>query len=164
VRLVALSNLNSKRIERILDHKRNAWSPHGDKDIIEHHANNVKRENAFGFEEGEIVVQQICQAQRRDFREGDVAAIIAAYRSGNTTSKLAAEYGCHRNTISGLLKRHGIEPTKKKIKSEELSQQIVVLYERGQMAAEIAKQTGVSATTVQRHLHANGVQIRGRWG
>jgi len=162
--VVALSNLNSKRLERIIDHKRSAWSPHGDKDIIAHHANDVKRESAFAFEDGEIMAQQIRQVQRRDFGEEEVTAIIAAYRSGNTTGKLAADYGCHRNTISNLLKRHGIEPTKKRIKSEELSERIIILYERGLIAAEIAKQIEVSATTVQRHLHENGVRVRGRWG
>jgi len=155
--MVALTALDSNRIDGIISYKQGLgkFAPRSDRpasDLID------------SSPEGEVVARQIRQVQRRSFREEETEAIIFAYECGRSTNALAGDYGCHRRTISNHLKKHGVEVCRSKIKSEETSQEIVALYGRGHNAKEVGEFVGLSETTIQRHLLACGVAIRGRWG
>jgi DNA invertase Pin-like site-specific DNA recombinase len=114
-------------------------------------------------EQGETVASALKQPQKR-LTQNEIDQIILAYQSGKSTNELARIYGCNRHTICDQLKKHSIEIDRSKIKTEEKSKEIIALYKRGLTAAEVAKQTGLSAATIQRHLAEQGIKLRGRWG
>lgn len=162
--LVELSDLDENKLNKIIAFKQSARKRRPNNPILSDKSAPINRVATFISEEGEKVARQIRQAQRRDFSEDDIAAIIAAYQSGKSANELAREYSCDRKTICAHLKKHGIEVSREKIKNEETSKEIIALYERGHTAAEIAKMTSISATTIQRHLNEQGIKLRGRWG
>ena len=161
--VVELSPLDENKIDRIISHRQSATKPAPNNSIIDHNTVLVNQAKSFISADGEIVIKQLRQPQRRDFSETDIAAIIASYKEGMKTSDIAAEYGCHRKTISGILKKHGVEVSKKKIKSEEEEDRILVLYARNHTIEEIANQYGVGVTVINRLLHRRGVEVRSRW-
>lgn len=73
--------------------------------------------------------------------------------------QLAAEHSCHRTTISGLLKRHGIA-VRRQLVSEEQATEMIRLYDSGLSVARIGEYLGLADTTVHRHLRELGVRIR----
>ena len=133
------------------------------KNIITHESALVNQGELYISADGEMVARQLRKIQRRDFSEADIAAIIAAYQSRVSTTKIAADYGCHPNTISGILKKRGIEVNLRIFKSEEEVRRIISLYEKKHTIEAIAKQFGVGSATINRLLHENGVRVRGRW-
>ena len=155
--MVELSELDENKLDRIIAHKHGPNQP-APQSIPPAH------DSCYISPEGETVVRQIRQTQRRNFSEEDIVDIIAAYRGGKSANVLARIYGCSRHTICNHLKKHGVEVCRSKIKGEETSNKILALYACEQTAAEIAAVIGVSATAIQRHLTANGVKMRGRWG
>jgi predicted transcriptional regulator len=76
-------------------------------------------------------------------------------------SALASSFGCHRDAIRRALKREGVELRSWRTKVEDPAR-VVVLYESGQTAAQIAAEFGVSATAVLNHLRGAGVVLRPR--
>lgn len=85
--------------------------------------------------------------------------VIAAYKAGKTVYELATEYGCHRVTISAVLKRNGVSlrcvsPT------PEQAAEMVRLYESGLSLAKVGRQLGFNASTVLAHLRNAGIQTR----
>ena len=58
-------------------------------------------------EYGEIAVSRIQQAQIR-LGEEELNLLIAAYLGGKSTYALAEQFGCHRTTVSNILKRYGV--------------------------------------------------------
>jgi transposase len=129
---------------------------------ISHNSAVVKPAATFISEHGETVVREMRQEQNRQI-ECDAAEIVLAYQRGASTNKLARQYGCHRHTISNLLKKNGVEVSQSKIKSEETVRQIIALYEQNHIIEEISEQFGVSQSCINRLLHAHGVSVRGRW-
>jgi len=161
--LVGLSSLDENKLDRIIAHRRSAKKPATNNTIIACNPSPVNNATALISSDGEMVARQLRQIQRRDFSEADIAAIIASYTNGMITSDIAAKYGCNRKTISGILKKNGVEVSKKKIKSEEEVSRILVLYERNHTIEEIANQFGVGVTVINRLLHKRGVEVRSRW-
>jgi hypothetical protein len=97
-------------------------------------------------------------AQRR-IPADEVDAIIAGYRAGVPVHQLAAEHSCHRTTISGLLKRHGITARRQPVSQGQL-REMVRLYESGLSLARVGERLGLADTTVHRHLLARGIRTR----
>ena len=64
-------------------------------------------------EYGEIVASRIQQEQKR-LNDEEINLLIAAYLGGRSTYALAKQFGCHRTTISDILKRHNVTVTNKK--------------------------------------------------
>jgi len=93
----------------------------------------------------------------------EAASIVEEYKSGLSTNALAVKYGCHRNTISRCLKKHGVEVKTEKLDTEADVAEIINMYNEGFNAVEIAERFGVAKTTVLCRLHANGVEMRTRW-
>ena len=60
------------------------------------------------------IVKEITQ-QQKTLSQAEVQAVIQKYEAGSSTYELADEFGCHRSTISAVLKRNGIVVTKRKV-------------------------------------------------
>ena len=53
------------------------------------------------------MINRIRQRQKR-LNKDEITQLIAGYQAGSTTYELAAQFECHRNTVSRHLKRHGV--------------------------------------------------------
>jgi DNA-directed RNA polymerase specialized sigma24 family protein len=97
------------------------------------------------------------QAQRRLDAEG-VAELVAAYAAGGRVTKLATQFGIHRDTVHNILKRQGVLRSSG-IQPGELPE-VVRLYEDGWSMARLAAVLDVSPSTVNRALRRAGASIR----
>lgn len=111
---------------------------------------------------GEIKVKQLHQEQKRLSPE-EKEIIIAEYSSGRTTYDLAKQFGCHRRTISSILKSHGVKVDKCKARKKLDVDKVIAMYTELHTSEEIAKCFGVSSQSILVCLRAHGVKIRGRW-
>jgi len=100
----------------------------------------------------------IKQKQRR-FSADEEFVVVADYADGGTVYSLAAKYGCHRTTISRILKSHHIQLAKSPIDPATVDE-IVRLYESGLSMEKIALSVGVSAKTVFNYLRSRGIPTR----
>lgn len=91
-------------------------------------------------------------------------AIIEAYRAGKQTIELARMFTRDRSAITLLLQRAGVhDPTRPKsnqVTCAEIEQKAVAAYQAGKTTEEVAREIGVSHTTVRRILARNGVATR----
>lgn len=76
----------------------------------------------------EKVIRSITQHQKR-LSKLEIQTICERYQNGASIYKLAAEFGCHRRTISDTLKRNGIEVSHLASKKPELVKKIIELYD-----------------------------------
>jgi len=160
--MVDLDTPEANNWDRIIAHINHEKTPFPSKAIITQNVTPVNMAATFISDEGETVVRQTRQFQKH-LSKKEIAQIIRAYQNGKSANQLADEYNCDRHTIVAHLKKHGIEVSRSKIRSEETVQQIIVLYEEGHFIDEIAKQYDVSASAINRLLKAKGVRIRSRW-
>jgi IS30 family transposase len=93
----------------------------------------------------------------------EIKQIAIDYQKGATVYELADQYGCHRDTISENLKKHGVNVTVKKFTSQDGIQELVKLYESGLSTVQLAKRFNFSASTIKKYLRSSGVQMRTRW-
>lgn len=98
------------------------------------------------------------QAQPR-ISDEQARRIAEGYLAGKTVYELAAEFGCHRVTISAVLKRQGIALRLQPAAEEEV-ERMITLYQSGLSLAAVGESIGVNASTVLRHLRDNGVPTR----
>ena len=77
--------------------------------------------------------------------------------------KLAADFGCHRRTISDTLKRNGIEVSHLASKKPELVKKIIELYAEMKTPKEVGAIVGVNSDTVRKVRKENGIYIRKSW-
>ncbi|MGQ4268610.1 hypothetical protein [Nocardiopsis changdeensis] len=87
----------------------------------------------------------------------EVDELIAAYRSGMNVYKLGERFGITRQTVSAILKRHGVEIRKRGLSEEEIDE-AVQLYAQGWSLTRIGKQFGVDSRTVRSRLMERGVK------
>jgi AraC-like DNA-binding protein len=78
---------------------------------------------------------------------------------GMSTIQLAEEFGCHRTTVSGILKKAGIAVTNGKSHLLD-AEDVIAMYNDKLSIAEIAKKYGIGKNVVNRYLRANGISIR----
>ena len=91
---------------------------------------------------------------------GEVADLVAAYRTGVPVEELAASFRVNRTTVLGHVRRHGVpKRDRRALKGDEVDR-AVALYARGQSADVVAAQLGVAASTVRRALNDAGVALR----
>ena len=76
-------------------------------------------------------IKSIQQQQKHKFSEKEVAEMVRRYRTGETVYELAKVFGCHRSTVSAVLKRNGV--TVSLVKSEKMFDpaEVVALYAAG---------------------------------
>lgn len=112
---------------------------------------------------GEIATKRLQQVFRIPFTDEDIDAIISAYNSGTSTYKIAEQYGCCKNTISDLLKQHGICVTNRKVQSKLPADIVIKMYGDMNTTEKIAEHFDVSAYSIRKCLLENGVKLRSRW-
>jgi DNA-binding CsgD family transcriptional regulator len=99
------------------------------------------------------------QHQRR-LSSAEIAELVIEYSSGATTYELASRFGCHRTTVSELLKSHDVTLRRAPLNEEQIDR-AAELYETGLSLAKIAKLIGANAETIRQHLRERGVTMRG---
>ena len=104
-------------------------------------------------------VNAYTQDQKR-LSDEEIRQIAEKYSAGASTYELAAEFGCHRSTISRALKKSGIEVTHEASKRQALTERVLEMYEGYMRPVDIGKELGINVTTVRKILHENGVHIR----
>ena len=92
-----------------------------------------------------------------------VDQIVTAYEAGKTVYELAAEYGCHRVTISAALKRQGVALRHTSPTSAQVDE-MVRLYESGLSLAMVGERFGLNASTVLAQLRKKNVRTRNAHG
>jgi predicted DNA-binding protein YlxM (UPF0122 family) len=102
------------------------------------------------------------QVQRRLTLEQQ-AEVVRRYQAGAQMSYLAQHYRIHRRTVSAILKRHGVEPRRQELSSEQI-QHAVLMYAQGKSLAVIGSELGVDAGTVHDRLREQGVIMRDTHG
>ena len=103
-------------------------------------------------------VKEITQ-QQKTLSQAEIQAVIQKYEAGASTYELADEFGCHRSTISAVLKRNGIVVTKRKVDIAVAIQ----MYESGKTTTEIAKYFDTNGSVISKTLRQNGVKMRKSW-
>ena len=73
------------------------------------------------------------------------------------------EFGCHRRTISGALKRNGVEVSHQASKKPELDKRIIELYAEYKTPKKVGAIVGIGGDTVRKVLKENGIYIRKSW-
>ena len=102
------------------------------------------------------------QEQKR-LNDDEIKLLIVAYLDGKSTYALAAQFGCHRTTVSEILKRHDVTVTKQKSLRKLNLADVVDMYENMHTSAEIAEKYEVGSNVIIRCLRSQGIEIRSRW-
>ncbi|MBO4855525.1 helix-turn-helix domain-containing protein [Candidatus Saccharibacteria bacterium] len=110
----------------------------------------------------EKVIRSITQHQKR-LSKLEIRTICERYQNGASIYKLAADFGCHRRTISDTLKRNGVEVSHQATKKPELVKKIIELYAEMKTPKEVGAIVGVNGDTVRKVLKENGIYIRKSW-
>lgn len=153
-----LSGLNSNPLKKICRFKESirkdplvkGSEPSLGEDSIAHFRKNSNT--------GEIEVRKHIQKQKL-LNDSEKAEVIERYQAGESTYQLAEAFGCHRKTISGVLKKAGIDVNQHRLDDQEA----IRLYESGLGTTEIAKRLDSSQSVVSRALRSNGVKMRSSW-
>lgn len=98
----------------------------------------------------------VYEGQERQARTAKESEICSRYAAGESLAQLAAAYGCSHSWVLKILKKHDVERRPTGAPTPSYVPQIRELREQGLGARRIAKQLGVSVTTVQKWL--------GKWG
>lgn len=145
--MVELAGLYSNTFRRIANAKK---SPPQEAEIVEKRKNiddRVKNER------GEVEVKRYRQRQIILSEKGR-KEVICLYLEGVNTYTIAKSFGCHRNTVSRILKDAGVNVTIEKINLDEA----IRLYESGWTTKQIAEKYDMSNNAVSRRLRAAGVK------
>ncbi|WP_017580917.1 helix-turn-helix domain-containing protein [Nocardiopsis valliformis] len=87
----------------------------------------------------------------KHIRGEEAEKLVAAYRDGATIYDLAERFGVTRQTVSNILKRHGVQTRWNRLTDEQVDE-AARLHEQGWPLAEIARKLGTHSTTVRNHL------------
>lgn len=89
--------------------------------------------------------------------------LVARYVKGSTVGYLAEQFGCHRNTVSNLLKTRKIALRYASMTDAQIDQ-AVALYDRGLSLARVGDEMGFDDGTIRLRLIERGVQMRDSHG
>ncbi len=123
---------------------------------------NVPLSHCRTNEYGEIEAVSKRQEQKC-FTTEEIQLLITGYKSGKTTYQLADEFGCHRATVSRVLKRNNVNVTNGFRKKQLNPNDVVAMYENKHTSAQIAEKYDVHPNIVLNCLRSQGVKIRSRW-
>jgi transposase len=123
---------------------------------------NAERPSIVVSEFGDLKVTKLRSTQKQ-LSDDEIAEIIVDYQNGMSTYQLAEKFGCHRQTISKSLKKHGVNVTKSKVSSKLDEELVISLYENMHTSTQIAERFDVQPQVIVRCLHANNIPIRSRW-
>ncbi|KOX19133.1 hypothetical protein ADL05_06065 [Nocardiopsis sp. NRRL B-16309] len=91
----------------------------------------------------------------------EVDELIATYQAGTNVYKLGERFGINRQTVSTILKRHGVQIRKRSLTEEEIDE-AVQFYGQGWSLTRIGQHFGVDSRTVRSRLLERGVRISKR--
>jgi AraC-like DNA-binding protein len=97
--------------------------------------------------------------QQRLLNEAEIAQLIAGYKAGSTVYQLAAQFGCHRTTVSRWLQSHGVR-MRPMLLSDQQIEQATHLYQSGFSLVKIGQTIGCSPDMVRSRLRERGVVMR----
>jgi predicted transcriptional regulator len=83
--------------------------------------------------------------------------MAARYKEGATVYELAAEYGCHRTTVSARLKKAGVFFRLQSPSSDDIAS-MVILYESGLSPEEVGEKLGFCANTVRTTIKGRDIK------
>lgn len=110
--------------------------------------------------DGARAVTAIAKERKLGFSQQEVENVVKGYTEQRLTIyQLAEKYGCHRDTISKLLKANEVKVTIVRMTDDRVGE-AVTLYESGWTLVQIAKHLGFGKATVLRALHKAGVEMR----
>lgn len=89
--------------------------------------------------------------------------LVASYMKGSTVGHLAERFGCHRNTVSNLLKSRKIALRYASMTDAQIDQ-AVALYDRGLSLAQVGNELGFDDGTIRLRLIERGVPMRDSHG
>jgi transposase-like protein len=93
----------------------------------------------------------------------EVDQLVADYVEGQSVYQLADVYGIHRNTISRILERHGID-RRYRILQGDILDEAINQYQQGSSLRTVGQRLGVSLDTIRHALIHAGVELRARPG
>jgi DNA invertase Pin-like site-specific DNA recombinase len=139
------------------------YSPTYTVDLFSWHANELRKVRRHLFNKPTVTRTQGAGGRQRKAQpplsDERVGQVIAAYKLGKTVYELAAEYNCHRVTISAVLKWQGVALRRTSPTPEQI-EEMVCLYEDGYSLARVGDRLGVSATTVFSRLRERVIVTR----
>lgn len=104
------------------------------------------------------------QTHRR-LTDDQVDDLVSRYQGGCTIPELVAEFQIHRTTVSGLLKKRGVETRVLRRRMTDADVELAAsLYSTGESLAAIGKRFGVYDSTVLREFRKAGIETRPRPG
>jgi IS30 family transposase len=110
--------------------------------------------------ENTAIATKIERNQKHRFSTEETEGMIEDYTNNKlTVYQLAEKYGCHRTTVSKLLKENGVDVTVAKMKDEDAAE-AARLYESGLSLRDIEKKMRVCKTTISRALARAGIELR----
>lgn len=151
-RLVELAGLYSNTFRRIVNAKKSLPQ---EAETVEKRKNTDDRVKN---EHGDIQVKRYRQKQTI-LSDSGRKEVVRLYLEGVNTYTIAKSFGCHRNTVSKILKDAGVNVTIEKLNLNEA----IRLYESGWTTKQIAEKYDMSDNAVSRRLKAAGVKMRTRW-
>ena len=108
-------------------------------------------------------IKNLKQQHKHKLSNNEVAEMIRLYKSGKTVYELADKYGCHRVTVSNILKRNGVTVSVEKSIKLFNPVEAADLYMAGMKSKDIGIRLGVSEQTIRKCLKKQGIKIRTRW-
>ncbi|GAB2523805.1 hypothetical protein GCM10027064_21560 [Microbacterium petrolearium] len=131
--------------------------------LFSSHANELRKAHQHLSTERARELPQATSRRKRTTQprlsDEKIGQIVSAYETGKTVYELAAEYGCHRVTISAILKRRGVA-LRRMPPSDEQVTEMIRLYETGLSLTQVGEHLGFSATTVLHRIRAAGRTTR----
>ena len=92
----------------------------------------------------------------------EIAQLVAQYQAGCDMNTLAAEWGVHRTTVAGHVRRADVPLRRQGLTPEQLSE-ATQLYAAGWSCQRLADLFTCDDETVRRGLRSMGVRLRRPW-
>jgi tRNA1(Val) A37 N6-methylase TrmN6 len=90
-----------------------------------------------------------------------IQEVISLYQSGVPPKEIGEKLGVYNNSVTRLLRKHGVERTQAAPRvSPEQTQYIIQKYQDGVSSEILAKELSIHSTTVLRILKRNNIDIR----
>ncbi len=99
---------------------------------------------------------------QRRLKADQAAELVAKYQAGADMRELVEQWGIHRTTVAGHLRRAGVELRRQGLSDEQLSE-AMRLYGEGWSLQRLAERYCCDAETVRTYLKQTGVRMRQPW-
>jgi len=95
--------------------------------------------------------QPLLRGRQRFMDEEMENTLVAGYVAGASTYELGGRFGLHRQRVSAILIRHGVE-TRYRVVTDEMVTEMKAMLNAGDSKSAIAKHLGVARSTVSRFV------------